>query len=78
MLKNGANPSSGLCTEKEETVDYITSTCPTIVNTEYQQRDDRVSKFIHWTVCKNFNLPHTVKWYEHTPQPVSFRIPEFF
>ena len=21
-------------------------------------------------MCNNFNLPHTEKWYEHTPQPV--------
>ena len=41
-----------------------------IVNTEYLQRHDRVAKFIHWTLCKNFNLPHTEKWYEQTPQPV--------
>ena len=41
-----------------------------IVNTEYLQRHDRVGKFIHWALCKNFNLPHTERWYEHTLQPV--------
>ena len=55
---------------QEETVNHIISACPTIVNTEYLQRHDRVAKFIHWTLCKNFNLTHTEKWYEHTPQPV--------
>ena len=60
-----------LCAEKEETVDHIISACPTIVNTEYLQRHDRVAKFIHWTLCKNFNLPYTEKWYEHIPQPVT-------
>ena len=25
---------------------------------------------IHWVLCQNFNLPHTGKLYEHTPQPV--------
>ena len=29
------------------------------------------TKFIHWTLCKNFNLPHTEKWHKRTPQPVT-------
>ena len=37
---------------------------------EYLQRHDRVTSFITWILCKNFNLPHTEKWYEHTPQQV--------
>ena len=37
---------------------------------EYLQRHDRVTSFIRWILCKNFNLPHTEKWYEHTPQQV--------
>ena len=50
-----------LYTEKEETVDHVISACPTIANTEYLQRHDRVAKFLHWALCKNFNLPHTEK-----------------
>ena len=46
------------------------SVCPTIVNTEYLQRQDRVAKFIHWTLCKHYEILHTEKWYEHTPEPV--------
>ena len=38
--------------------------------TEDLQRHDRVAKFIHWTLCKNFSVPHTKKWYEYAPQPV--------
>ena len=70
ILKNGADPNCRLCTEQEETVDHIISACPTIANSEYLRRHDRVAKFIHRTRCKNFNLPNTEKWYEHTPQPV--------
>ena len=32
-----------------------------IVNTEYLQRHNRVASFIHWILCKNFNLPLTEK-----------------
>ena len=71
ILKNGADSNCRLCTEQEKTVDdHIISACPAIFNTEYLQRNDRVAKFIHWTLCKTFNLSHTKKWYEHTPQPV--------
>ena len=44
--------------------------CPTIVNTEYLQRHDRVAKYIDWTLCTHCEIPHTEKWYEHTPEPV--------
>ena len=50
-------------------VDHTVLVCPTIVNTEYLQRQDRVASFVHWILCKNFNLPRTEKWYEHKPQP---------
>ena len=46
------------------------SGCPTIVNAEYLQQHNRVAKFIHWTLCKHYDIPHTEKWYEHTPEPV--------
>ena len=32
-----------------------------IVNTEYLQRHSRVASFIHWILCKNFNLLLTEK-----------------
>ena len=46
------------------------SGCSTIVNTEYLQRHDRVAKFIHRTLCKHYEIPHTEKWYEHPPESV--------
>ena len=55
--------------EREETVDHVLSPCPTAVNTEYLQRHYQVTSFIHWILCKNFNLPDTEKWYR--PQPVT-------
>ena len=56
-----ADPDCRLCTERdtqrEETVDHIVSACATIVNTEYLRKHDGVANFIHWILCKNFNLP---------------------
>ena len=28
------------------------------------------SKFIHWTLCKQYEIPHTEKWYECMPELV--------
>ena len=67
ILKNDTDPNCRLCTGEEEIVDHIISACPTIVNSEYMQRNDRVAKFIHWTLPKNCNLPHSEKWHEQTP-----------
>ena len=69
----GADPHCRLCTDREETVDHIVSACPITVNTEYFQRYDRVASFMHWILCKNFNLSQREKWYEHTPQTVTER-----
>ena len=71
ILNNGADPNCRLCTQRKETVDHIASACPTFVNTEYLQRHDRVASFILWLLFKNFSLPHTEKWYEHTRHSVT-------
>ena len=66
-IVNGADPNCRLCREREEAVDYVISSCPTIVNTEYLQIHDHVPGFIQWILCKNVNLPYTeLVWYEHT------------
>ena len=61
ILKDGADPRYQVCAYSEETIDHVISGCPTIVNTEYLQRHDRISKFIHWTLCKHYKIPHTEK-----------------
>ena len=70
ILKNGTDLRCRLCTHSEETIDHMISGCPTIVNTEYLQLHDRVAKFIHWALCKHYEIPHTEKWYGHTQEPV--------
>ena len=46
------------------------SGCQTTVNAEYLEGHDRVATFIHWTLCKHYEIPHTEKWYEYTLEPV--------
>ena len=75
ILKNRTDPrcrhiAKKLCTDSEETIDHMISGCQTIVNAEYLEGHDRVATFIHWTLCKHYEIPHTEKWYEHTQEPV--------
>ena len=70
ILKNETESRCQLCTHSEETIDHMISGCPIIVNTKYLQRHDRVTKFIHWTLCKHYEMSHTEKWYEHAREPV--------
>ena len=37
---------------------------------EYKRRHDKVACFIHWLLCKKYDLEHTDKWYQHQPAPV--------
>ena len=70
VLKNRADQRCRICTHSEETIDRMILGCSKIVNIEYFQRHERVAKFMHWTLCKHYEMPHTEKWYENTPQPV--------
>ena len=70
VLKNRADQRCRICTHSEETIDRMILGCPKIVNIEYFQRHERVAKFMHWTLCKHYEMPHTEKWYENTLQPV--------
>ena len=70
ILKNGTESRCQLCTHSEETIDHMISGCSIIVNTKHLQRHDRVTKFIHWTLCKHYKISHTEKWYEHAQEPV--------
>ena len=38
--------------------------------TEYLNRHDRLGQYIHWSLCKNFRLPHERNWWENKPTKV--------
>ena len=70
VLKNGADPLCRICNQYNETIDHIVSGCPILAPSEYKNRHDRVGQYIHWGLCKHFNLPHEEHWWEHKPPPV--------
>ena len=70
IIKHGVETECMLCTNNDETVDNIILGCTTILNTEYLQRHDQVAKYIHWTIYRHYEIPHSKKWYRHTPESV--------
>ena len=60
-----------MCDERLETIDHLISGCSVLAPTEYLKRHDRLGKFIHWTICKYYSLPHHANWWEHEPAKVT-------
>ena len=70
IIKNGTDPNCRICGRFQETVDHITSGCPELAKTEYVHRHNKVAAYVHWNICRNFDIKVPDKWYEHQPEPV--------
>ena len=64
------NDTCRLCGGAAENVTHIVSGCKKLAQKEYKRRHDKVACFIHWLLCKKYDLEHTDKWYQHQPSPV--------
>ena len=65
------SPLCRICGEREETVAHIVSECGKLAQKQYKQwRHDKVAQAIHWQICKEKDLEHDEKWYEHRPKTV--------
>ena len=71
ILKDGADPVCRICGQFQETIDHIVAGCPELAETEYLQRHNKAATYLHWNICKEFNINTKSKWYEHEPQTVS-------
>lgn len=60
-----------LCKKQIETVDHIISGCEVLANNEYTHRHNNVARYIHWTMCKHFDITVGDKWYLHEPEIVT-------
>ena len=64
VIKNGADPRCGICTQYDETIDHLISGCPILAPNEYLNRHNRVAKYIHWKICKHYGTQQAYNWYE--------------
>ena len=59
------------CGQFQETVDHLVSGCPELAKTEYIQRHNKAAAYLHWTICKHYNIKVQDKHYEHEPVNVT-------
>ena len=51
-----------------KTIDHILSACPVLAPTEFTDRHNKVGQYIHWMLCKHYELPHEDAWWKHQPK----------
>ena len=71
ILKDGTNQMCRICSKQQETIDHLVSGCSELAKTEYTQRHNRIAAYIHWKICKHYNIKVTDKYYEHEPRTVT-------
>ena len=51
----------------------LTTLSPDALNlpTEYTQRHNKAAAYLHWTICKHYNIKVQDKHYEHEPATVT-------
>ena len=55
------NNKCRLCGERVESVTHIVSACDMLVQREYKRRHDKVCLYIHWQLCKLYDIPSSDK-----------------
>lgn len=71
IIKDGTSPLCRICGMFDEYVDYVISGCRELAKSEYIQRHDNALSYIHWKLCRNYNIMTSAdKWYEHKPETV--------
>ena len=71
IIKNGTDPKCRLCHEFDESLEHIISGCPILAKKEYLERHDKALTYIHWNICKYYQIQVTSKWYEDKPSKVA-------
>ena len=71
IIKNGTDPKCRLCHKFEESLEHIILGCPMLAKKEYLERHDKALTYIHWNICKYYQIQVTSKWYEHIPSKVA-------
>ena len=70
VIHNGADPNCRFCSKSTETIDHLISGCTILAPNEYTDRHNRIGQYLHWKICKHYNIDTPDRWYEHKPLPV--------
>ena len=64
------DPVCRICGQSQETIDHIVAGCPEVAKTEYLERHNKAASYLHWNICKEFNINTKAKCHEHGRQTV--------
>ena len=70
ILKDGTDPMCRICGKNQETIDHLVSGCSEFAKTEYIHRHNKAAAYLHWAICKHYNIAVKDKYYEHEPSTV--------
>lgn len=70
IFKTGEDPKCRLCRSYSETIHHILSGCPILAKKEYLDRHNAVAAHLHWSICREYNIIVSDKWYKHKPDAV--------
>ena len=59
-----------VCGMVAEYVDHLLSSCTPLAATTYKQRDDRITRIVHWSLLKCFRLSVSCNYWDHIPTAV--------
>ena len=62
-MKVGDDSTCRFCKNAQETIDHLVAAMLGIK--EYLERHNKVAKYVHWKLCRHYNLKTSDHWYEH-------------
>ena len=68
ILKKKVIGTCRMCHRHVESISHIVSACSMLAPTEYTKRHNKLAGYIHWMICKNFQIETNPRYYEHQPQ----------
>ena len=72
MARINNNSQCRFCHQKEETVSHIMSGCETLMaDGWYTRRHNKICQYLHWNICKDYNINVTDKSWEHQPEGIA-------
>ena len=64
-MKVGDYSTCRFCKNAKETIDHLVAGCSMLAIKEYLERHNKVAKYVHWKLCRHYNLKTSDHWYEH-------------
>ena len=66
------NDQCRFCHAAIESTSHLISGCQILLaDGYYTARHNKICRYLHWTICKDLNVPVKEKIWEHEPEPVS-------